>query len=614
MGAELDKVFRVQITERRSGVTYDLQVTGLRYELGLPGGFKTCNFTAPAKDSSNVYYLDDVKVFYSDDIVWEGQVEEINAAGFATEFICLGYAVALKNQPLGLLFIDRAFDRWKDAKSVYQGYADGTRGSFEAPVFNVTDGVCAQALIPAGTLIADGMVSTEWNGGVYVPPWGAFIRAMSVTVRTHYLNIGDMSGGNTTWDADWAFSTNDTVNQPGTTLTQTFNAVLWINGGSPTADVAFPLNIPINTPYRFARFRQKMSFDTTGGGAVDEHTLFDFYTRFYNQVILGELHPEATTTPLAADQMMIDVMVRSMLVNRVQNLSKIRTSNEAMTPGRYVFQQAVFDETVPEVVIQKLCDVVGWEWGVFEGGLLHIGPAETVTALGYRAEEVFDAPPWYLSLRVEDGHDIDVRESMAAVVNQVQTVGVGQNGIRNETIFSNFNDARCPFNRPGSTPLEVRSRVLPVPSGFGATDVAVYAAAHLNRFAAPLVTGQVTISLPKVQRIDMGTTTPFIIGVSEIGGPDTFGGRPMEFQTSIDSARIRPGYWCHFPELETTLDDPVTNADSGMTRRPTGGMAMIRYVVVEAGDAGATVTLTLDDGSTRFDTALAQFSEARAGG
>ncbi len=551
-----------------------------------------------------------MKVFYGDDVVWEGQVEEIDPAGFAVTYTCLGYGVTLKDQPLGVLFVDRNFDRWKDASEVIKGWGDASLMQFTAPSVQGTDGAVAQALLAAGSQFADGGVYTQNRGGVYVPPFGARIRSFRATMRNHYIDASAYSGtGNATWGWELGVASSDTDNTPTATITNNTTAASW-PAATGTQDAAYPMVFVPVSPARFLYYRHKAWFDTTGTPVSDVTVLVDIYHRFYDQVILGELHPDTGAVLTEAD-MTVDLMIRSILATRIQ-VPKISTSDEGFAPSRYVVQQATFDEATPETIIQRLCDLIGWEWGVFDGARMYAGPPETVTALGFRESKTYDYPPWYLSLRVEDGHDINVKESNAAVINQVQMKTLGKStGVRYETVYSNFNDPRCPLNRPGSTPLEIRSRVVDAPEGFGQDDIATYAAALLARYGAPQITGEVTISLPKVQRVDVGTTTPFLIGVSEIGGPDTFGGRPMEFQTTVDAPMIRPGWWCHFPDLDTTLDEPVTNADAGMTRRPTGGLGMVRYVRVEAGDAGAVVTLTLDDGSTRFDTALAQFLEGR---
>lgn len=611
MSVVLDQGFRVQVTSRRDGTVADREVTGLSYESGLPGGFKSCTFVVPASAPA-VEYLDDVRVMFADEIVWEGQVEEISPGDVTVTVTCLGYSATLKRDPSGHLFIDRGFGRWQ-TQSPQEIPTHWTGISINAPVLDGVVGATGQLAATAQEFPAGDIGGNTGFEIAYVPPHGTVVRSFRFRVSENLLTPPASAAVSAVrvWGT---YSTSTDTNSFGDF------SIAWDGGNDPVVNKFSSGGTTETTPgEKEYRFPESSSSGSTippfvgflivwsNGNFATWTPAADQLFVWYDQRITGEIHPD-TGERLLEDDLVVDVMIRAALAKA--RVDRVSLSDEAMTPGRYVIRQAVFEHVTVEEVTQALVDVVGWEWGVFAGGRLHVGPRETVTALGYRSTEVFDTPPWYLSVRQEDGHRIDVTRSAANVVNEVTVRGTSETtGIRYAVTVQNFTDPRCPLNRPGGgEPLEVRAVVLDAPVGVGVSEFAEYAASYLERYAAPLVTGEVRISMPVVARVDAGSTSPFIIDVSGIGLGDTIGGRDVSADTTVHAPAILPGYWCHFPDIPSTGAPPAPSDTGGA---PPGGVAMIRYVRVDADTAGAQVTLTLDDGSTRFDTQLAALAEGR---
>ena len=606
----LPEHFRVVVTERRSGTVRDVTSASsdLKYTIGLPGGYKTLSFRlatvdAEGKEVRPVRYLDDIVVYYADDVAWEGQVEELNPAEIGTVINALGYS-ATTRVPLGVLFVDRSFERWMlmDQLQV-PSILENPSISFIAPTLQGTDGAVAQFAIPSGTTLT--IPFSAERKAIYIPPWGTTIRNFRCKYRalapglpagplTYYLypQVEPLSNRNA--PAGGGSVPTRTPDPP------QFGYTGWVADGiaregqaenqAPTVDGAF--------------LHLTFTIDPAAGSYTPSG---DAYFRWYDQRIAGELHPDTAAT-LRETETTIDVMLRSLLVHRAA-APRLSSSSEMMTPGDYVFQQATFDDATFEEIAERFAFTTGWEWGVFRGRRVHVGPATVITAApGSLARDATD-PPWYLSLREEEGHRIDATESAASCVNEVQVKAIGvSTGIRAEQVYTNYDDGRSPLNSPGGPPLEVRRRVVQVPDGIGESDWPKLAAAYLDRFAAPKVVGKIVLGTASVPRVEVGTTTPFLIGVSEIGGPDTFGDRRMGVPTKVPSPLVLPGYWVHLPDVERATRDAIPT-DSAASRRAPGGVAMIRLVEVDAASGRATVTLTLDDGDVGFETQLARLQE-----
>ena len=610
-----DAGFRVRVGDGKVQTDVTDRCAGLRYSSRLPGGYADCSFTLDMSlvDSLQfLYALAYVRVDFRGQLAWEGRVEELPrgiTGDSGLPVTALGKGAVLRGQRVTAVFVDTGYDRWRASWEVVTGYAQPAHAQWESPAFasngNGNPGVLIGS--PEGTQEAN---ATDDFAILMIPPPGTLIRR----VKGSFDSVDALS--NLVQQALYGV---DALSGVGGSTAETVMAARLLNAGDTTFDTTF------TTPRPYLRIDNLTVGDFAAAGSDDR----------------GLFHSMRYTTELNADGGVMDVdavtpftVIRAILANYTGGV--LQSSPENMYDGlllpnfvpgagldaMYELSSVAFSSpTTPEDMITEVNKLVGWEWGVFENGLMYYGPMHLITTVppsgSFGGLGVYGYPAWWVDCRSGDGHDVNLTASLTDTFNAVQVAYKDASGVETLLLVTDYTNGMNPLNnRDGSLPpRETRTGSVTLPDGATAADAAAAGDAFLADSSRAQVKGDVTWNTFLVPKVE--------VGASGRGNMDTGAFSPEYVLTPL----LRTGWWVQVPDAlqndrvarvaqldrfgADNVNEIYGSGGTNITYRPVpDDLLPIRSVEVDA-DAG-TVRCSLDSTRDLFDVQLARLQQ-RAG-
>lgn len=604
-----DAGFRVRVGDGKVQTDVTDRCANLRYSSRLPGGYADCSFTLDMalRDTLQfLYTLAYVRVDFRGQLAWEGRVEEL-PRGFTGDaglpVTALGKGAVLRSQKVPAVFVDSGYSGW------VTGEVLGTDAPLP-PTFQENLGglLTGQGTIGVWHVLPNGQtsVTNESIWSYFAAPPGTLIRRIDVT------RIGNGSPGGNVISSLHCASDPDLASYE-----DVYSGVTW--SGSTN------YSRTLTTPRRYLRLDSLVVTGYLAGAGTGEGDSFGLTNLLY-------------TTELDADGGVLDVtgvtpfnVIRSILANYTGGV--LQSSPEAMYDGlllpnfvpgagldaQYLLTSLSFPApTTPEDMITEVNKLVGWEWGVFENGLMYYGPMHLITTVPpsgtFGGLGVYGYPPWWIDCRAGDGHDVNLTASLTDTFNAVQVAYKDESGIQQLLLVTDYTNGANPLNnRDGSLPpRETRTGTVTIPDGSSAADAAAAGDAFLADASRAQVKGDVTWNTFLVPKVE--------VGASGRGNLDTGAFSPEYVLTPL----IRPGWWVQVPDALQNdrvgrpaqldrfgADNPWEIYGPGgtnLTYRPVpDDLLPVRSVEVDA-DAG-TVRCSLDSTRDLFDVQLARLQQ-----
>lgn len=362
------------------------QVAGLSFSAADPGGFQACGFQLP--QDLRVDLADRVSVRDGADVAWDGRVSEFTSRSKGsegtTEVACEGFGARLRDDTMSMVYIDQDLTAWR-------GGSPTRRDTLEAGGFSISEPQVHHAKKSAAPQLV-----CEIEGD-----WAAADRPACEALY-------DAGPGNSIGSVYYAWKRNNKIGSGSAWQWQvyatkdddTFEDV----EGTPDLDSAGPgagrLHLKLGQRFAIVSFAWV-------GGAVSGVPNRKYRLQWTRLAVYGN-----HGLPLRGDQEPRGFYPSDIISHAVSQVTGI-------TPGRieeassFIVPQAVYSEPVPpEDIIDEMCDLMGWHWGVWEpeSGLdpearprfdFHPPPAEATCSVARRACSDMD-----ITLRLQDAYSV----------------------------------------------------------------------------------------------------------------------------------------------------------------------------------------------------------------